>query len=53
MFERFSRSARAAVVLAQEEARDLGAGEIGPEHLLVGALQSAGRTWPRCSPVTG
>ncbi|CAJ1508751.1 Clp protease N-terminal domain-containing protein [[Mycobacterium] burgundiense] len=42
MFERFSRSARAAVVLAQEEARDLGAGEIGPEHLLVGALQSAG-----------
>ena len=42
MFERFSRSARVAVVLAQEEARELKAEEFGPEHLLVGALQSAG-----------
>ena len=42
MLERFTRSARVAVVLAQEEARDLGAREIGPEHLLVGVLQSAG-----------
>jgi ATP-dependent Clp protease ATP-binding subunit ClpA len=42
MFERFSRSARVAVVLAQEEARELKAREIGPEHVLVGALQSAG-----------
>ncbi|CAJ1585553.1 Clp protease N-terminal domain-containing protein [[Mycobacterium] wendilense] len=42
MFERFSRSARAAVVLAQEEARDLGARAIGPEHLLLGLLQTAG-----------
>jgi ATP-dependent Clp protease ATP-binding subunit ClpA len=41
MLERFTRSARVAVVLAQEEARDLGAGEIGPEHLLVSVLQSA------------
>ena len=43
MFERFTRSARVAVVLAQEEARELAAQEIGPEHLLVGVLQSAGR----------
>jgi ATP-dependent Clp protease ATP-binding subunit ClpA len=42
MFERFSRSARVAVVLAQEEARELNTDEIGPEHLLVGVLQSAG-----------
>ncbi|MGE2719398.1 Clp protease N-terminal domain-containing protein [Mycolicibacterium celeriflavum] len=43
MFERFGRSARVAVVLAQEEARELEAEEIRPEHLLVGVLQSAGR----------
>ena len=42
MFERFSRNARVAVVLAQEAARELGAQEIRPEHLLVGVLQSAG-----------
>jgi ATP-dependent Clp protease ATP-binding subunit ClpA len=42
MFERFSRNARVAVALAQEEARELSADEIGPEHLLVGVLQSAG-----------
>lgn len=41
MFEKFTRSARAAVVLAQEEARDLDAREITPEHLLIGVLQSA------------
>jgi ATP-dependent Clp protease ATP-binding subunit ClpA len=43
MFERFSRNARVSVVLAQEEARELGAQEIRPEHVLVGVLQSAGR----------
>ena len=43
MFERFSRSARVSVVLAQEEARELQSEEIRPEHLLVGVLQSAGR----------
>lgn len=43
MFERFTRTARVAVVLAQEEARDLDARAIGAEHLLVGVLQSAGR----------
>ncbi|MGV0872170.1 Clp protease N-terminal domain-containing protein [Mycolicibacterium sp. XJ879] len=43
MFERFSRSARVAVTLAQEEARELDSEVIGAEHLLVGVLQSAGR----------
>jgi ATP-dependent Clp protease ATP-binding subunit ClpA len=43
MFERFSRSARVSVVLAQEEARELKSDDIRPEHLLVGVLQSAGR----------
>ncbi|KWX65748.1 Clp protease N-terminal domain-containing protein [Mycobacterium sp. NAZ190054] len=43
MFERFSRNARVAVILAQEGARELEAREIRPEHLLVGVLQSAGR----------
>ena len=47
MFERFSRNARVSVVLAQEEARELDADEIRPEHLLVGVLQSAGRDLAR------
>lgn len=42
MFERFSRQARIAVVVAQEEARELHADEIRPEHLLLGVLRSAG-----------
>lgn len=43
MFERFTRHARVAVVLAQEEARELEANDIRPEHILVGVLQSSGR----------
>jgi ATP-dependent Clp protease ATP-binding subunit ClpA len=43
VFERFSRHARVAVVLAQEEAKELDAKEIGPEHLLAGVLQSTRR----------
>ncbi|MBN3512709.1 Clp protease N-terminal domain-containing protein [Mycolicibacterium nivoides] len=43
MFEKFSRHARVAVVLAQEEARELEANDIRPEHILVGVLQSSGR----------
>ncbi|GAA4397241.1 Clp protease N-terminal domain-containing protein [Tsukamurella soli] len=38
MFERFTREARAAVVLAQEEARDQGADRITATHLLLGVL---------------
>ncbi|WP_349269968.1 Clp protease [Mycolicibacterium parafortuitum] len=43
MFERFSRNARAAVLLAQQNARELGDERIGPEHLLFAVVQSAGR----------
>ena len=38
MFERFTDRARQTVVLAQEEARLLGHGYIGTEHLLLGLL---------------
>ncbi|WP_278312418.1 Clp protease N-terminal domain-containing protein [Lolliginicoccus levis] len=38
MFERFARTARAGVVLAQEEARDAGSATITPTHLLIGIL---------------
>ncbi|TWS18984.1 Clp protease [Tsukamurella asaccharolytica] len=38
MFERFTKSARVAVVLAQEEARESGADKITPTHLLLGVL---------------
>ena len=38
MFDRFTRETRAAVVLAQEEARDAGADRITPTHLLLGLL---------------
>jgi ATP-dependent Clp protease ATP-binding subunit ClpA len=42
VFERFARNARAAVVLAQEEARELCDRETGAQHLLLGVLQTAG-----------
>jgi len=38
MFERFTDRARQVVVLAQEEARALGHGYIGTEHILLGLL---------------
>ncbi len=38
MFERFTGRARQVVVLAQEEARMLGHGYIGTEHILLGLL---------------
>jgi ATP-dependent Clp protease ATP-binding subunit ClpA len=38
VFERFSDDARRVVVVAQEEARQLGHGHIGTEHLLLGLL---------------
>jgi Restriction endonuclease/Clp amino terminal domain, pathogenicity island component len=43
MFERFTRTARIAVVLAHEEARELEAADIRPEHLLVGVLRASTR----------
>ena len=39
MFERFTDRARRVVVLAQEEARDLGHNYIGTEHILLGLLR--------------
>jgi Clp amino terminal domain, pathogenicity island component len=39
MFERFTNQSRRAVVLAQEEARELHHGYIGTEHLLLGMLR--------------
>jgi ATP-dependent Clp protease ATP-binding subunit ClpA len=39
VFERFTDRARSVVVLAQEEARSLGHGWIGTEHLLLGLLR--------------
>lgn len=38
MFERFTGGARRVVVLAQEDARLLGHGYIGTEHLLLAVL---------------
>ena len=38
MFTRFTDRARRVVVLAQDEARDLGHGSVGTEHLLLGLL---------------
>jgi ATP-dependent Clp protease ATP-binding subunit ClpA len=39
VFERFTERARQVVVLAQDEARALGHGHIGSEHLLLGLLR--------------
>ena len=41
-FQRFTRNARAAVVLAQEETRELCDRETGSQHLLLGILQASG-----------
>ncbi|MEU4598780.1 Clp protease N-terminal domain-containing protein [Nocardia sp. NPDC023988] len=41
MFEKFTKGAKVAVVLAQEEAKELGAQRIGPEHVLLGVLTNA------------
>ncbi|MBF6239970.1 Clp protease [Nocardia otitidiscaviarum] len=43
MFERFDKAAKFAVVGAQEEARELRAPSIGPEHLLLGLLDCPDR----------
>lgn len=39
MFERFSDQGRTAVEASQEQARQLGHSQIGPEHLLLGLLE--------------
>ena len=40
MFERFAKAARYAIVVAQEEARELLSPEIGVEHVLLGVAAS-------------
>jgi ATP-dependent Clp protease ATP-binding subunit ClpA len=51
MFEHFSEPARNTIVLAQEEARKLGHGHIGTEHLLLGLIAdgtgAAGRAFAK------
>lgn len=42
MFERFTKEAKATVIAAQAQARELHARAIGPEHILLGVLD-AGR----------
>ena len=42
MFERFTTEARQTVALAQQEARELGSGHIGTEHLLLGLMGQGG-----------
>lgn len=42
MFEQFQKSAKVAVMLSQEEAREMDDTRIGAEHVLVGVLDSAG-----------
>lgn len=42
MFERFTASARATVVRAQEEGRDAGDGYIGTEHVVIALAQDEG-----------
>ena len=44
MFERFSDDARQAVAFASDEARELGHGRIGTEHLLLGLLRGEDTT---------
>ncbi|WP_306363044.1 Clp protease N-terminal domain-containing protein [Nocardia sp. CC227C] len=43
MFERFDKTAKFAVIGAQEQARELRAPTIGPEHLLLGLLDGSDR----------
>jgi ATP-dependent Clp protease ATP-binding subunit ClpA len=44
MFERFTSEARAVVVGAQQQARELGHDHVGTEHLLLGLLSQEGTT---------
>ena len=54
MFERFTKSTRAAVIEAQQQARDLHSPIIDVEHILLGVLMRppTGRCRP-CSTMSG
>jgi ATP-dependent Clp protease ATP-binding subunit ClpA len=47
MFERFTAGARAVVVVAQEQAHELGSSFIGTEHLMLAMLDDRGGTVAR------
>jgi ATP-dependent Clp protease ATP-binding subunit ClpA len=47
MFERFTEQARQVVLLAQQEARELGHGSIGTEHLLLAVVTAPAGLGPR------
>ena len=53
MLERFSNAARQAVACAEEEARRLGHGHIGTEHLLLGILAGADDSAARALAAAG
>lgn len=53
MFEVFTRSARAAVVMAQEEARMMGHDHVGTEHVLLGTLACGNGPGARALAGTG
>jgi len=52
VFERFTDSARGAVVLAGEQATDLRHGYVGSEHVLLGVLADGGAGAAALAPVT-
>jgi len=43
-FTQFTKQARTVVVRAEEEAKELGHGQVGTEHLLLGVLRAEGET---------
>jgi hypothetical protein len=49
MFDRFTKEARQAVMLAVGEARDRQDGRVGSEHLLIGVFGTAGPGSPIAS----
>jgi ATP-dependent Clp protease ATP-binding subunit ClpC len=53
VFERFSDRARRVVVLAQDEARNLGHGHVGTEHLLLGLVADEETTASRVLAAMG
>jgi ATP-dependent Clp protease ATP-binding subunit ClpC len=53
MFQRFTDLARRVIVLAQEEARRLNHGYIGPEHILLGLISEGGGVAARALEVLG
>jgi hypothetical protein len=53
VFERFSETARHVLVLAEEESRRLGHGQVGTEHLLLGILADGNSFAARALTLSG